>query len=161
MRLLRVAVLLLCASTALATEITPDEYDDCDANFIAFIGSSAYQFSPAHRGELGSVRLFAILSYQRAAHEGRFGSALWQLRIDRVAGGTRVLTLDGHAYIGREGAAIAEAWWDGRDEQGEVVPDGAYRYSFVARNVHPRERLQLCAQYKPASTSGSSTSTTI
>lgn len=134
MRLLRVAVLLLCASTALATEITPDEYDDCDANFIAFIGSSAYQFSPAHRGELGSVRLFAILSYQRAAHEGRFGSALWQLRIDRVADGTRVLTLDGHAYIGREGAAIAEAWWDGRDEQGEVVPDGAYRYSFVARH---------------------------
>jgi hypothetical protein len=137
MRLLRVAVLLLCASTALASNVpgaVTDEYDDCDANFIAFIGSSAYQFSPAHRGELGSVRLFAILSYQRAAHDGRFGPALWQLRIDRVSDGERVLTVDGHVYIGREGAATAEAWWDGRDERGEIVPDGAYRYTFVARH---------------------------
>jgi hypothetical protein len=133
MRLLRVAILLLCATTALATE-THSEYDDCDANFIAFIGSSAYQFSPAHRGELGSVRLFAILSYQRAAHEKRFGTALWQLRIDRVEDGTRVLTVDGHAYLGREGAAMAEAWWDGRDERGEIVPDGAYSFTFVARH---------------------------
>ncbi|HYC61361.1 MAG TPA: Ig-like domain-containing protein [Thermoanaerobaculia bacterium] len=137
MRLLRVAVLLLCASNVLASAPTV-EYDDCDADFIAFIGSSAYQFSPGHAGELGAVRLFAILSYQRAAHEGRFAPALWQLRIDRVADGTRVLTLNGRAHIGREGAAMAEYWWDGRDEQGALVPAGAYRYTFVARYAVPR-----------------------
>jgi hypothetical protein len=146
MRLLPVAMLLLCATTALALPSEPlTEYDDCDANFIAFIGSSAYQFSPAHRGELGSVRLFAILSYQRAAHEGRFGNTLWQLRIDSVADGSRVLTLDGHAYIGREGAAVAEAWWDGRDERGEIVPDGTYRYTFVARH----QSLERSERYEP------------
>jgi Bacterial Ig domain len=142
--MLRVLVLLFCASSALAIQT---EYDDCDADFIAFIGASAYQFSPGHAGELGSVRLFAILSYQRAAHEGRFGPALWQLRIDRVADGTRVLTLDGSAHIGREGAAMAEVWWDGRDEQGVLVSEGAYRYTFVARYqriaIHRADRQDL------------------
>jgi hypothetical protein len=136
MRQLRLILLLLmCATTALASSPTPDpEYDDCDANFIAFIGSSAYQFAPGHLGELGSVRLFAILSYQRAAHEKRYGPALWQLRIDRVTDGTRVLTLDGRVHIGSEGAGVAEVWWDGRDDRGALVPDGAYRYTFVARH---------------------------
>ena len=111
------------------------EYDDCDAGFIAFIGSSAYQFSPGHDGELGTVRLFSILSYQRAAHEQRFGTVFWQLRIDRASDGARVLTLDGRAHIGRDGAAVAELWWDGRDDMGRLVPEGAYRYTFVARHV--------------------------
>jgi hypothetical protein len=134
MRQLRLILLLLmCAATALASVPDP-EYDDCDANFIAFIGSSAYQFAPGHLGELGSVRLFAILSYQRAAHEKRFGPALWQLRIDRVTDGTRVLTLDGRVHIGSEGAGVAEVWWDGRDDRGALVPDGTYRYTFVARH---------------------------
>jgi hypothetical protein len=109
------------------------EYDDCDANFVAAIGSSAYQFSPNHPGELGTTRLFAILSYQRAAVEKRFGSILWQLRIDRVDDGTRVLTLDGRSFLGVEGAALAELVWDGRDDRGELVRAGKYRYTFVAR----------------------------
>jgi hypothetical protein len=126
--LLRVlAALLVCVPLFAA------EYDDCDANFIAAIGSSAYQFSPAHAGDLGTVRLFAILSYQRAAHEQRFGHALWQLRIDREDDGTRVLTLDGRTFLGREGAGLAELFWDGRDEFGQLVPAGRYRYTFAAR----------------------------
>src|SRR5687768_10139065 len=100
MSFLLVTPVLVCAS----------EYDDCDADFIAAIGASAYQFSPAHTGELGTVRLFTILSYQRAAREGRFGFALWQLRIESVTDGTRVLTVDGRAHIGAEGAALAELW---------------------------------------------------
>lgn len=128
--------LSVCALVLLAL-VTPvlsaSEYDDCDARFIAAIGSSAYRFSPAHAGELGSVRLFSILSYQRAAHERRFGLALWQLRIERVEDGERVLTVDGGTRIGPEGAALAELWWDGRDDAGLRVPEGKYRYSFVAR----------------------------
>lgn len=131
--LLRIAALLVFVCPLLASVPDP-EYDDCDAKFIAFIGSSAYQFAPGHAGELGTVRLFAILSYQRAAHEQRYGPAWWQLRIDRVADGTRVFTANGRAHIGTEGAAMAEVWWDGRDENGDLVPDGAYRYTFVARH---------------------------
>ena len=112
------------------------EFDDCDANFLAAIGASAYQFSPAHAGDLGTVRLFSILSYQRAAHEQRFGNAVWQLRIDRAADGTRVLTLDGRSFIGVEGAALAELYWDGRDDLGRLVPPGRYSFTFVAR-YHP------------------------
>jgi hypothetical protein len=132
MRLTAVLLLLFVLSLPLAAA----EFDDCDAGFIAAIGSSAYQFSPAHDGELGTVRLFSILSYQRAAHERRFGSALWQLRVDRVADGTRVLTLDGRSFIGAEGAALAELQWDGRDDLGRLVPPGRYRYTFAAR-FHP------------------------
>jgi Bacterial Ig domain len=124
-----VLVLLVLASPL----VFASEFDDCDANFMAAIGASAYQFSPHHPGELGAVRLYSILSYQRAAHANRFGYALWQLRITSGKSGRRVFTLDGRSYIGREGAALAELWWDGRDDRGELVPAGVYRYTFVAR----------------------------
>src|SRR5688500_15504145 len=136
MRLFVRALLVFCLVTPLL--LNASEYDDCDADFIAAVGASAYQFSPAHTGDLGTVRLFSILSYQRAAHEGRFGPALWQLRIERVSDGTRVLTVDGRAHIGTEGAALAELWWDGRDDSGQLVPAGRYRYTFVARYFGPR-----------------------
>ncbi|HYH06446.1 MAG TPA: Ig-like domain-containing protein [Thermoanaerobaculia bacterium] len=140
MRILLRTLVALCLSVCLCTSAIAAEYDDCDANFIAPIGASAYQFSPGHGGELGTVRLFAILSYQRAAHEGRFGTAFWQLRIDHVEDGTRVLTVDGRAHIGRDGAALAELWWDGRDDTGQLVPAGRYHYSFVARYAGARRR---------------------
>jgi hypothetical protein len=127
-------VLLVVLSPVLLAE----EFDDCDVNFIAAIGSSAYQFSPSHPGELGAVRLFSILSYQRMAHDHRAGFALWQLRIDRVDDGTRVVNVGGRAYIGREGAAIAEYYWDGRDDSGQLVPAGKYQYTFVARYLGER-----------------------
>ncbi|HEX2062479.1 MAG TPA: Ig-like domain-containing protein [Thermoanaerobaculia bacterium] len=146
MRLFLRSLVAVCLGLTLVPSAvaSASEYDDCDANFIAPIGASAYRFSPGHDGELGTVRLFAILSYQRAAHEGRFGTALWQLRIDRASDGTRVLTVDGRAHIGREGAAVAELWWDGRDDLGRLVPAGKYHYSFVARytsGMRPRAAL--------------------
>jgi hypothetical protein len=133
LRHLPVAIALLLAVVALPATA---EFDDCDARFTAFIGSSAYQFSPRHAGELGAVRLFAILSYRRAASEGRFGVALWKLRITDDAGG-RIFAIDGSSAIGREGAALAEVWWDGRDDAGRLVPAGTYHYTFVARYVTP------------------------
>lgn len=143
MRLAAALVLVLVLLAPAVLHAT--EYDDCDANFLAAIGSSAYQFSPAHPGELGTARLFAILSYQRAAVEKRFGSILWQLRIDRVDDGTRVLTLDGRSFLGPEGAALAELAWDGRDDRGDLVPAGHYRYTFVARFA--REALTYDAAF--------------
>jgi Bacterial Ig domain len=129
-------LLLVCASV-----FASDEYDDCDANFLAYIGSSAYQFSPDHAGELGAVRLFAILSYQRSAHAGRYGFAVWRLDIDRADDGRTVMTVDGRARIDREGAGLAEFHWDGRDERGERVPAGRYRYTFRARFA-PDQRVR-------------------
>jgi hypothetical protein len=147
MRLLLRVLAALCVCVPLVAS----EYDDCDANFIAAIGSSAYQFSPAHAGELGTVRLFGILSYQRAAHERRFGHALWQLRIDRADDGARILTVDGRSFIGSEGAALAELYWDGRDDMGRLVPGGKYRYTFVARFVPAGDRTRrIAATYDAA-----------
>ncbi|HVR38217.1 MAG TPA: Ig-like domain-containing protein, partial [Thermoanaerobaculia bacterium] len=106
----------------------------CDANFTAYIGSDAYQFSPSHAGELGAVRLFTILSYQRAAHAHRFGFALWKLEIARAdAPDDIVVTLRGRSRITDEGAAVAEYSWDGRDDAGNLVAPGKYRYTFHAR----------------------------
>jgi len=146
MRLLSRALLVLLVCLPLLGE----EFDDCDANFIAFIGSSAYQFSPSHPGELGTVRLFSILSYQRAAYEKRFGYAIWQLRVDRVEDGARVVRTGGRAYIGAEGAAVAEFYWDGRDDAGRLVPAGKYRYTFVARYADGRG----AAGFSPPARSG-------
>lgn len=115
--------------------VAAEEFDDCDANFIAFIGSDAYRFSPAHEGELGSVRLFGLLSYQRAAHGGREGVVPWRLTIERVDDAAVVLTIRGRGTIGSAGTTLAEYWWDGRDERGEMVPSGRYRYTFNARYV--------------------------
>lgn len=153
MRVFLPLVLVVCFFLPLfvpvASAAPPAEpYDDCDAQFIAFIGSSAYQFSPHHQGELGMVRLFTILSYQRAAHEGRSGHAVWQLRIDRAQDGTRALTVDGRSFIGREGATLAEFYWDGRDERGVLVPGGLYRYTFVARWIPMRRQ-----RFEPVATS--------
>lgn len=146
MRLLLRTLLVLCVC---APALFASEYDDCDASFLAAIGSSAYQFSPGHAGELGTVRLFAILSYQRAAHEGRLGVAFWQLRIDRASDGARVLTVDGRAPIGPEGAAVAELWWDGRDDLGQLVPAGRYRYTYVAR-FQERRGIRYARSYEDA-----------
>src|SRR6185436_21004500 len=122
MRWFSISVLLLLVCSAafaadggLKSAAPLDDFDDCDANFIAFIGSSAYQFSPAHVGELGAVRLFAILSYQRAAHANRFGFAVWKLDVDRADDGVTVMSVDGRARIDAQGAAVAEFYWDGRD----------------------------------------------
>src|SRR5204862_5402343 len=134
MRFLSPALVLL----VLAFPLLGQDFDDCDANLIACIGSSAYQFSPNHPGRLGTVRLFSILSYQRAAHEKRYGFAVWQVRIDRVEDGSRVMSTGGRAFIGRDGAAVAEFYWDGRDDTGQLVPAGKYRYTFVARYLGDR-----------------------
>ena len=131
------AVLLLAfALPALAST----EHDDCDANFIAFIGADAYQFSPGHPGELGAVRLFTILSYERAVWQGRSGGAFWKLSITPSAGGPAVFSTSGRTTIESRGAALAEFFWDGRDDSGMLVPPGKYRYTFTARFLHDAPR---------------------
>ncbi|MFA6957932.1 MAG: Ig-like domain-containing protein [Thermoanaerobaculia bacterium] len=140
MRIVALALAVLCL---FAVPLSAEEYDDCDANFVAFVGSNAYQFSPEHAGELGAVRLFSILSYNRAAHAGRHGIAAWRLDVERVDGGARVLTLRGRARIAEDGAAVAEYFWDGRDDAGELVPAGRYRYTYRARFVEERFAAKL------------------
>ena len=121
------------------------EYDECDADFIAFLGADAYQFSPRLPGELGSVRLFTVLSYEKAAALGDHGRAFWRLEVrgpvapdGSEAGARAVRTARGVVQIGAEGRAEASFLWDGRDEQGRPVPSGRYRYSFQARFLPDR-----------------------
>src|SRR5512140_1032655 len=140
-------VLITLALLSFMAPAFAEEFDDCDANFIAFIGSNAYRFSPQHEGELGAVRLFSILSYQRAAHEGRFGFAVWKLQIAPAGGGPAILTVNGHSRIAKEGAAVAELYWDGRDDAGKLVPPGHYRYTYVARYVADRAAFRRPLEY--------------
>ncbi len=110
------------------------EFDDCEAQFIAFIGSDAYQFSPEHAGELGRVRLFSVLSYQRAAAARSWGQAFWRLRVRAAGARLPVYEARGTASIDDErGMALAEHFWDGRDQDGKVLPAGTYAYTFEAR----------------------------
>ncbi len=151
-RLLTVlAVLGLQASPAFAG-VAPD-YDECDAHFIAYIGSNAYQFSPSLPGDLGSVRLFTILSYQRAAAQREFGRAFWRLEI-RGPDGTDHLVRQawGAARIEARGAAVAEFFWDGRDDAGNLVEPGKYHYTFSGRYLRDRLRPgKLIIQYEDLS----------
>ncbi len=77
------AFLGVCLLATGLLSAAPAEYDECDAQFIAFIGADAYQFSPAHDGDLGSVRLYSVLSYQRAAALGEPGRAFWKVEVGR------------------------------------------------------------------------------
>ncbi len=57
------------------------EHDDCEANFIAAVGADAYQFSPDHRGELGSGA-----PVQRPLLPGRGGARGDRARLLAAAG---------------------------------------------------------------------------
>ncbi len=122
----------LAALPALAATPATPQYDDCDSRFIAYLGADAYQFSPAHAGELGSVRLFTVLSNQRAAAFRDFGQAFWLLEI-RNPSGALVRTGRGEVRIDEAGQAVADFVWDGRDERGKLVPGGRYLYTFRGR----------------------------
>src|SRR5213593_1882550 len=82
--------------------VAAEEFDDCDARFVAAIGSNAYQFSPLLKGDLGTVRLYSILSYQKMAALKLAGRAFWEL--DIVGSDTNdprlVFHADGIALIG-------------------------------------------------------------
>jgi hypothetical protein len=143
----RCAKFLLPALLALLAvmPVRAAEYDDCDAGFIAFLGADTYQFSPALAGDLGKVRLYTVLSHQRAAAFGDLGSAFWRLEI-RDAAGALVRAASGRARIDDSGQAVADFIWDGRDEQGRLVPPGKYSYTFLGRFAPDRIRLALPAR---------------
>ncbi|HSS79219.1 MAG TPA: Ig-like domain-containing protein [Thermoanaerobaculia bacterium] len=132
-----------------ATPINP-EYDECEADFIAFVGSDVYQFSPALPAELGSVRLFSVLSYQRAAAMGEYGRAFWRLEVrgpleekSSETSGTKapiVRLAQGVARIEADGQARVEYAWNGLDAGGKPVAPGRYEYTFHARFLSDRER---------------------
>src|SRR5215203_851292 len=130
----RCAKLLLLAYFAVfaAVPVRAAEYDECDAGFIAFLGADTYQFSPVLEGDLGEVRLYTVLSHQRAAALGELGSAFWRLEVRNEAGGL-VRAGNGRARIDDSGQAVANFTWDGRDEQGRLVPPGRYNYTFLGR----------------------------
>lgn len=111
------------------------EFDECDARFIAFLGSDTYQFSPRLPDELGQVRLYSVLSYQRAAAGEDYGQAFWRLEIRGPVGGRErlVRAAEGSVRIDSAGQAVAEFFWDGRDEKGRLVPAGRYQYTFLGR----------------------------
>src|SRR6185436_17578210 len=94
-----VAVVLCCllGSPLTPARPAPAAEPDCDSRFIAFIGADAYQFSPAQEGELGSVRLFSVLSYPEAAARGELGRALWRVRVFPAKGDEAVFTGRGTA----------------------------------------------------------------
>lgn len=129
--------LILLALLGLLTLPTAShaEYDECDAGFIAFLGADAYQFSPALPDGLGAVRLYTVLSFQRAAAEADFGRAFWRLEIrGPVGAGERLVrAVEGAVHIGAEGQAVADFLWNGRDERGRRVPAGKYHYTFRGR----------------------------
>src|SRR5262249_54055206 len=93
-------LLLVCPLLAAAAE-----FDDCDARFVAAIGSNAYQFSPLLKGDLGTVRLYSILSYQKIAALKRTGRAFWELDVVGPENDARlVFHAEGVARIGARGA---------------------------------------------------------
>jgi len=148
-RLALVATLLasFLAWPLLAEDAKDRDYDDCDANFIAFLGSDAYQFSPLHKENLGKVRLHSILSFQKVAALGDYGRTAWRLEIRGPVGTSSRVALvraaEGEGRIEAEGQATAEFLWDGRDDKGQLVPEGKYQYTFLARFVADSEEPLL------------------
>jgi hypothetical protein len=138
------AATLLLGLLALPSAARAARYDDCDAPFIAFLGSDVYQFSPALPGSAGTVRLFTVLSHQGAAAQQDYGRALWRLEIrgpvgDAGRGSDRLVrAVEGSARIDFSGQATADFVWDGRDDQGRRVLPGTYQYTFRGRFLPDR-----------------------
>jgi hypothetical protein len=127
---------MLAALPLAALERGVVEYDDCEADFVAFVGSEGYQFSPLHGPALGRVRLFAIFSYQRGIALGEHGQAYWRLSVRPLEADATVFVRRGSVSLtAPRGAALAEAFWDGLDGAGQPLPSGRYRYTFEARFV--------------------------
>lgn len=125
------------------------EHDDCDARFAAYIGTNTYQFSPWLSGELGTVRMYAILSYQEAAYRKEFGRAFWRLDVVGPDDATRlVFSTSGVARIDARGAAMADVIWDGHDEAGQLVEPGTYHYIFHARYLRDGAARHAPAAYE-------------
>jgi hypothetical protein len=146
---------LLNAAASHAASAPSADLDDCDARFIAFLGSDAYSFSPQHAGDLGSVRLYSVLSFQGAAAGGDYGRAFWRLEIRGPVGETGdrlVRVARGSARIDAAGSATAEYRWDGRDGAGKRVPAGRYAYTFRARFLPDRIVAASGGALKSAST---------
>ncbi len=140
-RLLGLAVLASVASLyAGAAPAGAARHDDCDAGFIAFLGAEAYQFSPAHAGALGTMRLFTVLSHTGAAARGDAGRAFWRLEIRPEGAELPVRAAGGVARLDDAGRSVAEFAWDGRDEAGRQVAPGRYRFTFLARFLPDRAR---------------------
>ena len=131
--------LLLFLLLVAAVPVGAAEYDECDADFIAFLGAETYQFSPVLEGDLGKVRLYTVLSHQRAAALEDYGRAFWRLEI-RDESGRIVRAARGTARIDAAGQTMADFVWDGRDESGQLVPPGKYRYTFLGRFASDRLR---------------------
>ncbi len=132
-------VLIVVSWLAGAPMLAATEHDDCDSDFLAYVGADTYQFSPAHSGELGRVRLFSVLSFQETTARKDYGRAYWRLEVRNPKGAT-VRTAEGAATIDASGQAAVEYLWDGRDDRGHVVPAGTYRYEFLARFLSDRAR---------------------
>lgn len=139
MRLTRVLLGILALGIVSVSAPAQEPYDDCAAGFIAFIGLNAYQFSPLLAGELGQVRLFTILSNQGAAAGADFGRAFWRMEIrGPEASDELVRGKNGTVRIDERGAALAEFFWDGRNDAGQLANPGKYRYTFYARYLPDR-----------------------
>ena len=132
-------VLLLVAVLLTSSAPVRAEHDDCDAGFIAYLGAETYQFSPILEGDLGTVRLYTVLSHQAAAALEDHGRAFWRLEI-RDESGRLVRSARGAARIDSAGQVSADYVWDGRDESGRLVPPGKYRYTFLGRFASDRLR---------------------
>src|SRR3954447_21085775 len=114
----RFLLLIAICVSALPLFAAP-EHDDCDSRFAAYIGTNTYQFSPWLSGELGTVRMYAILSYQEAAYRKELGRAYWRLDVSGPQDASRlVFSTSGVARIDARDAALADAIWDGHDESG-------------------------------------------
>ena len=131
------------SATAAPASAATAQYDECESDFIAFVGSDVYQFSPALSADLGTVHLFSVLSYQKTAARGDFGRAFWRLEIRGPLAGDPGVMADakaplvrvagGVARIEADGQARVDYAWNGRDEGGKAVAPGHYEYTFHAR----------------------------
>ncbi|HPC84077.1 MAG TPA: pre-peptidase C-terminal domain-containing protein [Thermoanaerobaculaceae bacterium] len=135
------AIAVLTLAVCAAAQPT-DEAADANDSFIVYIGTNAYRFSPALPGELGNVKLHAILSHPEVAAARDLGRTFWRLEI-RDTEGTLVRTARGRADLDDLGNALAQFTWDGRTQAGEPVPEGLYHYTFRARYLPYRVLARL------------------
>lgn len=102
--------------------------DECHAEFAAYVGARPYIVNPAV-AERAQTSVVLVLDYPSAPMDG---SVKWRMAIRSVATGETVRSLTGGSdlLVGRQTGV--ETGWNGRDQDGNPVPDGEYEIEAVA-----------------------------
>lgn len=135
-RFAALAVALLALPASAATGFLPpgDALRDCEDLFGFYGTVDGTRFSPVLDGDLARVSIEGFLSDPYAAKRRAAQFAAWEITVE-TGDGIAVRRWHGSLRFDAGEAPSVQVAWDGRDDDGRLVPEGTWWVRFRARAV--------------------------